>query len=87
MKNIAQFKLVNAEFRDAHFVREGRSRALDGRPPVLKHLEKNRNSRLPGHVNFDGQNHCFVRKGYKNGFISGLGQYFPDFGYLGFASK
>ena len=34
--------------------------------------KKNRNSRLLGHVNFDGQNHRFVRKGDKNGFISGL---------------
>ena len=42
--------------------------------------EKNRNSRLPGHVNFDGQNHRFVRKGTKNGFISGFEHYFPDFG-------
>ena len=44
------------------------------------HPEKNRNSRLLGHVNFDGQNHRFVRKGNKNGFISGFGHYFPDFG-------
>ena len=50
-------------------------------------LEKNRNSMLLGHVNFDGQNHHFVRKGNKNGFISGFGHYFPDFGYLGFGSK
>ena len=49
--------------------------------------KKNRNSRLLGHVNFDGQNHRFVRKGNKNGFISGFGHYLSDFGYLGFGSK
>ena len=50
--------------------------------------KKNRNSRLLGHVNFDSQNHRFFRNGNKNGFISGFGHYFPDFGYyLGFASK
>ena len=49
---------------------------------------KNRKSRLLGHFNFDGQNHRFVRKGNKNGFIYGFGHYVPDFGYyLGFASK
>ena len=42
---------------------------------------------LLGHVNFDGQNHRFVIKGNKNGFISGFVQYFPDFGYLRFGSK
>ena len=51
--------------------RRGRQRSV---------VEKNRNSRLLGHVNFDGQNHRFVRKGNKNGFISGFGHYFPDFG-------
>ena len=42
--------------------------------------KKYRNSRLLGHVNFDGQDHRFVRKRNKNGFISGFGHYFPDFG-------
>ena len=28
-------------------------------------VQKNRNSRLLGHVNFDGQNHRFVRNGNK----------------------
>ena len=56
------------------------------RPDIL--TKKNRNSRLLGHVSFDGQNHLFVRKGTKNGFIAGFGHYFPDFGYyLGFGSK
>ena len=49
--------------------------------------QKNRNSRLLGHVNFDGQNHRFIKKGSKNGFIYGFGHYFPDFGYLGFGSE
>ena len=49
--------------------------------------EKNRKSRLLVHVNFDGQNHRFVKKSDKYGFLSGFGHYFPDFGYLGFASK
>ena len=48
----------------------------------LLSYQKNRNSRLLGHVNFDGQNHRFVRKGNTNGFISGFGHYFPDFGYI-----
>ena len=48
---------------------------------------KNRNSRFLGHVNFDGQNHRFVRRRNKNGFISGFGHYFRDFGHLGFGSK
>ena len=42
---------------------------------------KNRNSRLLGHVNFDGQNYRFVRKGSKNGFISGFRHYFSAFGF------
>ena len=54
---------------------------------IVKSFKKNRNSRLLGHVNFDGQNHPFVRKGTKNGFIPGFGHHFPDFGYLGFGSK
>ena len=42
----------------------------------LENQQKNRNSRLLGHVNFDCQNHRFVRKGNKNGFISGFGHTF-----------
>ena len=49
---------------------------------------KKRNSRLLGHVNFDRQNHRFVKKGNKNGLISGFGHFFSDFRYyLGLASK
>ena len=29
---------------------------------LVNNTKKNRNSRLLGHVNFDGQNHRFVRK-------------------------
>ena len=50
------------------------------RPDIL--TKKNRNSRLLGHVSFDGQNNLFFKNGDKNGFISGFGHYFPDFGYL-----
>ena len=32
---------------------------------IFKIVKKNRKSRLLGHVNFDGQNHRFVRKGKK----------------------
>ena len=59
---------------------------IDTANSVNKHIKEsqvikqNSKSRLLGHVNFDGQNHRFVRKGNKNGFISGFGHYFPDFG-------
>ena len=41
--------------------------------PYVSCTKKNRKSMLLGHVNFDGQNHRFVRKGTKNGFISRFG--------------
>ena len=43
---------------------------------------RRKSQQLLGHVNFDGQNHRFIKKGNKNGFISGFGHYFPYFGYL-----
>ena len=54
---------------------------------VTSLMPKNRSSRLLGHVNFDGQNHRFVRKGNKNGFIYEFGHYFPDFGYMTWPSN
>ena len=40
---------------------------------IEKEIEKNRNSRLLGHVNFDGQKYRFVKKSDKYGFFSGFG--------------
>ena len=42
-------------------------------PRIMGFFKKNRNSRLLGHVNFDGQRYRFVKKSDKYGFISRFG--------------